>query len=137
MRGGGALANVVLNAVFILMIQGITRGERRQLESYCRTEIREDIRPTGGQNSFEGFCPAVSVDLSRVVEEQADVAKRLGSSVTVDAEIPFSVSVQADEMLEEVSHNLFTNVVELNDTDEPHVTVADNGPEIPAVLNRC
>ena len=100
-----------------VMIQGITRGERRQLES---------------------------VDLSTVVEEQATVAEGMGEHVTVEAEVPFGISVQADEMLAEVLHNLFTNAIEHNDTDEPRVTVeatqddetvtitvADNGPGIP------
>ncbi len=100
-----------------VMIQGITRGERRQLET---------------------------VDLSAVVENQAAVAEGMGESVVVETEIPFGVSVQADEMLAEVFHNLFTNAIEHNDTDEPRVTVeatqheetvtitvADNGPGIP------
>lgn len=100
-----------------VMIQGITQGERQNLES---------------------------VDLSTVVENQVQTVERMGENVTIETSIPFGISVQADEMLPEVFHNLLTNAVEHNDTDHPEISVtaeqtgdtvtiavADNGPGIP------
>lgn len=100
-----------------VMIQGITGGEQRSLES---------------------------VDLSATVEEQVTTVERMGENVTIDTTIPFGISVRADEMLQEVLHNLLTNAVEHNDTDAPQIdvtaeqsgetvtiTIADNGPGIP------
>ena len=100
-----------------VMIEGITRGEQHDLES---------------------------VDLSTVVEDQVQTVERMGENVTIETSIPFGVSVRADEMLPEVFHNLLTNAVEHNDTDQPEISVtaeqtgdsvaisvADNGPGIP------
>jgi signal transduction histidine kinase len=100
-----------------VMIQGITEGEQRQLES---------------------------VDLSMVIEDQVTTVEGMGGDVTVETTLPFGLTVKADEMLTEVFHNLLTNAVEHNDSNEPHVSVtaeqtgetvtisvADNGPGIP------
>ncbi|SDJ88800.1 Signal transduction histidine kinase [Halovenus aranensis] len=99
------------------MIQGITRGEQRDLES---------------------------VDISGVIADQVDTVEGMDEGVTIDTSVPFGLLVQADEMLTEVIHNLLTNAVEHNDADEPRVSVEvtadggtvrvdirDNGPGLP------
>lgn len=99
------------------MIQGITQGEERALES---------------------------VDLSGIIADQVDTVEGMDADATIDTAVPFGLTVQADEMLDEVVHNLLTNAVEHNDADEPRVTVdvsvddgiveldiRDNGPGLP------
>ncbi|MXR50641.1 response regulator [Halovenus sp. WSH3] len=100
-----------------VMIEGITHGEQQDLEA---------------------------VDLSTVVEGQVETVEQMGEDVRIETSIPFGLSVRANEMLPEVFHNLLTNAVEHNDTDQPRITVdaeqsgetvtvsiADNGPGIP------
>jgi signal transduction histidine kinase len=99
------------------MIQGITRGDDRNL-----TEI----------------------DLTSVVEDQVETVSGMDEQLTIETSVPFGACVMADEMLAEVFHNLLTNAVEHNDADEPHihieatvqddivtVEIADNGPGLP------
>jgi signal transduction histidine kinase len=101
------------------------------------------------QGMIQGITREAETELSRVdlpplVAEQAETVEGMADGVTVETSVPFGTAVEADEMLEEVLHNLMTNAVEHNDSDEPRVTVdvtdrgetveiavADNGPGIP------
>jgi signal transduction histidine kinase len=85
-----------------------------------------------------------SVELAPIIESQAETVEGMPADVTVELDVPFGTTVAADEMLEEVLHNLLTNTVEHNDSEAVRITVdvtvgeetvevaiADNGPGIP------
>lgn len=88
-----------------------------------------------------------AVELSGVLDRQLERIRTTyeGASIVVDGELPDEVYVEADDMLEEVFENVFTNAIEHNDeADTPEVrvsvaqtgdsvvtTIADNGPGIP------
>jgi len=84
------------------------------------------------------------VDLTALLDEQADTIEGMGESVSMDISAEGTVAVLADEMLATVLNNILTNAVEHNDTDAPQISVdltehdqiveikiADNGPGIP------
>ena len=92
----------------------------------------------------EDFTEAVR--LGALLDQQLSQARSAYRNATFDVvgEFPDNVSVRADDLLEEVVHNLLHNGIRHNDKEEPHVQVAvevdgelvrlrvsDNGPGIP------
>jgi len=78
------------------------------------------------------------VDLVTVVNEQVETVEGMDRDVTIETSVPFGTTVRADEMLDEVLHNLLTNAdevrisVDVTDHDDTvEIAIADNGPGIP------
>lgn len=84
------------------------------------------------------------VPLCETVDREIAGASMLDSAATIRTETVPDVDVQANELLGPLLHNLLTNAIIHNDTDNPEVvvsgdrcedmvclTVADNGPGIP------
>ena len=87
-----------------------------------------------------------AVDLEELLDRQLGQAQSAYRDATfeVEGEIPSAVRVRADDLLEEVVHNLLHNGIRHNDKDHPHVRLAvqengemvririgDNGPGVP------
>jgi signal transduction histidine kinase len=100
------------------------------------------IRPAA--DAFASGRSLEPVDLSSVLEERIEATRAARPGVTVDADIPPGVHVEANEALGNVFANLLNNAVEHNDSDAPRVTVSletggrtatvrvgDDGPGIP------
>jgi len=84
------------------------------------------------------------VDLSAVLREEVATVRSTYDTLSVTADVPDDVVVQADEMLPAVFGNLLSNAVQHNDADDRRVHIAvragaesvevrvrDNGPGVP------
>jgi len=83
-------------------------------------------------------------NLAETVRDRIDHVTSMDDDATIEADLPDSILVTADDMLPAVVGNLLSNAIEHNDADEPHVEVtvseheesvtleiADNGSGIP------
>lgn len=124
---------------------GQTYLERVQRTTEEAIELTEQVRTFIASLSEDGTSERRRISLERILETQVDNAREVyrDASVAVDGSVP-DISVYADELLSTVFHNLISNAIEHNDTDDPFVevsveregdtvtvSVADNGPGIP------
>lgn len=117
------------------------RTIRRQSEDMTRViqDVRILIEAQQGDGSME------PVDLTAVLADELADVEAASPTVEVDASVPTDVYVRADDLVNRVFGNLFSNAVEHNDGETPTlevrvgatpetvtVTVADDGPGVPA-----
>lgn len=86
-------------------------------------DLAEKVRSTIDTLTGEGTGNLYPVELSPVVEREAERVRGMDDDVTVDVDVPPGLSVVADDLLEDVIGNLMTNAVEHNETDDLTVTV--------------
>lgn len=92
----------------------------------------------------------VTRDLSLVLRAAVSVARRDFPNATVDVDVATGVDVEADDLLDVVVANLLQNALVHAERDDPHVavrldtddetarvTVADDGPGIPAAVREA
>ncbi len=103
------------------------------------TKMRWLTRVITTEGEFERKTIELSTNLERELEKIQD-----SYNVTIRADVPSGLYVEADDLLAELFENLLTNAVHHNDITDPRVTVwvddrpdsfvvniADNGPGIP------
>lgn len=134
----------------MLLAEGLSGDERDHAETIV--DWSEDVSEL--TRKVQGMLRAVTdeqrefsqVDAAEPLREQVERVAAM-DGVSVDADIPEKLPVEADDMLSAVFGNVLTNAVEHNDSDEPrvtvgvtetdgvvHVRVTDNGPGIPEEL---
>lgn len=116
---------------------------RRQSEDMTRVteDVRLLIEATSGADRLR------PIDLGGVLESEIEDLEASYAGIEVEADLPASVSVRADEMLARAVSNLLANAVEHAEDGEPQVevrtsvgpenvtvSVADEGPGIPAAV---
>lgn len=97
-----------------------------------------DILTSGGQAELK------PIPVQEILEETSGEIERMHEGVTVELDCPAEVTVEANEMLEDVLRNLLTNAVEHTKPDPVtiavraeeqgetvHLVVEDDGPGIP------
>ncbi len=116
------------------------RTIRRQSEDMAR--ITEDVRVLI-QATRDGR-QLRAIDLADVLDDELTDLGESYESVEIEASLPESVYVRADELVRRVFSNLLTNAVEHNEHETPHISasidvtadtvtvrIADNGPGLP------
>ncbi|MCU4972672.1 HAMP domain-containing histidine kinase [Halobacteria archaeon AArc-m2/3/4] len=127
-------ANVIGGYASVLLededVSDSTRDQLRVIDRQSRemADVVRDVRIL--LESLEEPTPFEATNLSAVLTEEVEALRELPEDVRVDASIPESVFVRADDLLARLFSNLFANAVEHNDSPVPrvHVTV-DAGPE--------
>lgn len=93
---------------------------------------------------IEGEFDAECIDLTAVLTEELEAARKLHEEAVIESTLEPAVTVRADPLVSAVLENLVTNAVDHNDKVTPRVDVtletedgsaliriADNGPSIP------
>lgn len=139
----------VISGTAEYLTEHVDQAGRAPLERLQRTtdeaiDLTEQVR-TFVQALDDDEAVSQSIDLRRVLRTQVDTARERHpeAAVSVDGSIP-AIEVLADELLASVVHNLISNAIKHNDTDEPTVEisvvvgedhvqlrVADDGPGVP------
>lgn len=135
------------NAEILLEERDLDEGVRERLEAIHRqsedmTRVTEDVRvlieATRGVDSLR------PIDLSALLAQEVADLRETYDAVEVEANLPESAHVLADERVRRVFSNLLANAVEHNDADPARVgvvvdvgletvtvRVADDGPGVP------
>ncbi len=114
---------------------------RNQTESVI--SLSQRARATVDALASEADVTPELVDLSAVLREEVATVRSAYDGLTVTADVPDDVVVQADDMLPPVFGNLLSNAVQHNDADDRRIHVAvragaesvvvrirDNGPGV-------
>lgn len=120
------------------------QSELRSIDDRCRSMAELTQNVSRMARVISGEATLDPVDVSAVLEEGVESARRTFEHAQFDADIPDGVTIDSSRALNGVVDNLLANAVEHNDKDEPRVTVtlensadtvririADNGPGVP------
>ena len=140
--------NVISGNTSLLLARGDLDDEAvarmETIRRNCRNmeHVIRDVRVLIDANNGDGHLH--TVDLHEVIEEEVRALRDAGGSVTVELDVPESLSVVADELLARVVANLLNNAAKHNDDAEPTVWVTaeerddtvvfhveDDGPGVP------